>query len=181
MFDVLTSRWWMLMLYGGLMAILGLISIFTPAETIMTLFMYLGIVLILSGALFLYRGYLSYKNGYQGNILYYEGGLNLLFGLFILLFPESTAAFIFFWLGVWIFVFGVIQISKAVQIKELYGSWGGLMWSGIVAAVVGLMIIIKPFNVAMAFTVLFGFGLLFIGLFLLNTAWQYKKIYDKVK
>jgi uncharacterized membrane protein HdeD (DUF308 family) len=177
MLDVLASRWWVMMFYGVLTTLFGLVSIFAPQETVMTVFMYLGMFLILSGVLFLYRGNVAYREGYPSNLLFLEGAVNLVFGFFILFFPEGTARFIFFWVGVWILIFGIIQISKAFQIKKLYGNWQNLMITGGIASLLGLLIIFRPIKFAMAFTFLFGFGFLIIGIFLMITAWQYKKLY----
>ncbi|MDN5683369.1 HdeD family acid-resistance protein [Corynebacterium glyciniphilum] len=93
-----------------------------------------------------------------GKMLLWRGGLSVVVGLALLLFPIETATVVGLVIGLWLLVDGFSTIGLAVQQRSHAASWGFTMFSGIVTALAGVAVLLFP----VAFAVVGAMAVLWI-------------------
>lgn len=91
-------------------------------------------------------------------MLLWRGGLSVVVGLALLLFPIETATVVGLVIGLWLLVDGFSTIGLAVQQRSHAASWGFTMFSGIVTALAGVAVLLFP----VAFAVVGAMAVLWI-------------------
>ncbi len=133
----LAGLWWTFLLRGILAALVGIAALFWPTGSISLLLRLVGVLLILDGGLTL-LGF-----GRRGLI----GGIGLgavLIGLVLLIWPEGVARITFFLLGAWALIIGIGSLMALGQMHTLDPERATVRNSGIVALVIGLVLIFWP-------------------------------------
>jgi uncharacterized membrane protein HdeD (DUF308 family) len=135
--DRLGNLWWAFLLRGVLAAGLGIAALFWPTGSITLLLQLVGVLLILDGGLTLF-GF-----GRSGP----AGGVSIgaiLVGLVLLIWPEGTARFAFFLLGAFAGVTSVGSLLTWRRMPEWDPQRGTARNAGLVALLVGLILIFWP-------------------------------------
>ncbi len=91
-------------------------------------------------------------------MLLWRGGLSVVVGLALLLFPIETATVVGLVIGLWLLVDGFSTIGLAVQQRSHAAAWGFTMFSGIVTALAGVAVLLFP----VAFAVVGAMAVLWI-------------------
>ena len=98
--------WWTFMVRGILAAILGIVALFWPADSISALLRITGLFLIVDGAVTLFSFWK--KTGSQAESG--SGIVSLVLGLVLLFLPTGSARFVFILLGLWALVRGLAHL-----------------------------------------------------------------------
>lgn len=91
-------------------------------------------------------------------MLLWRGGLSVVVGLALLLFPIETATVVGLVIGLWLLVDGFSTIGLAVQQRSHAAAWGFTMFSGIITALAGVAVLLFP----VAFAVVGAMAVLWI-------------------
>ncbi len=91
-------------------------------------------------------------------MLLWRGGLSVVVGLALLLFPIETATVVGLVIGLWLLVDGFSTIGLAVQQRSHAAAWGFTMFSGIVTTLAGVAVLLFP----VAFAVVGAMAVLWI-------------------
>ncbi len=144
------------------------------AETFVTL---LGILTALFGAVKLV-GYFSkdlYRLAFEQDL--HGGILLLLLGGMLLLRPETGVVFFCVVFGILILLDGILKLQIAQEARRFgIPTWWLLTAEGGLAALLGALLIIRPFESTASLTILFGLSLLCEGLLNLSVALTTVKI-----
>jgi len=140
----LRSVWWLPVLRGVLMVVLGLLLLVEPLGTLVALVWVFGVFAVVDGAVVLLQALLA--RGRPGfGWLVAEGLVSLGFGALIMLWPDATALVLFYLLALWVLVLGVTAVVVAVtQYRARDLAWSGTLVFGLVAFLFGLLLAIKP-------------------------------------
>lgn len=153
MLSDLTRNWWMLIVRGGVIMLLGVLfglaAFFQPALTLTLLVPIFGALAVADGVhmmvaeAFLRPG----RRGLHGSLIL--GGLaSTVAGLLTLLWPQLTAHTLLYWIAGWAIVAGVAMIWGVGELRRFVPNEWRLLASGILAVafgvVVGLMAILNP-------------------------------------
>ncbi|WP_037310583.1 HdeD family acid-resistance protein [Ruegeria halocynthiae] len=171
--DQLANLWWTFLLRGLLAGALGVAALFWPTNSIAMLLRLVGLLLILDGGLTL-LGF-----GRRGLI----GGVGigaLLIGLVLLIWPEGVARLTFFLLGAWALIVGVGSLLAWRQMPDRNPDAPTIRNSGIVALVIGLVLIFWPGSgmVALGWAIAFS-ALAFAAVMFFLTV-RFKRAHDRV-
>ncbi|WP_170429988.1 HdeD family acid-resistance protein [Ruegeria arenilitoris] len=171
--DQLAGLWWTFLLRGVLAGALGVAALFWPTGSISLLLRLVGLLLVFDGGLTL-LGF-----GRRGLI----GGVGigaLLIGLVLLIWPEGVARLTFFLLGAWALIMGVGSLTAWRQMSDQHPDAASVRNSGIVALVIGLVLIFWPGSgmVALGWAIAFG-ALAFSAVMFWLTA-RFKRAHDRV-
>ena len=162
-------------IFGVLMAILGISLTFTPLRTFMSSGYYLAIMLVVYGSIGIINAITSkkYNLNFVLSIIGFIGGL-LLFALprFILL----TDAILVYSMSVWFIFEGVVGIINSLRLKKNSSKkWGWVLALGIIGVIVGIYSIFHPLLSAVAMGVLIGIYFVQSGLTLALAAFSDKE------
>jgi len=147
----LAGLWWTFLLRGLLAACVGVGALFWPTRSISLLLRLVCVLLSLDGGLTL-LGF-----GRQGLC----GGIGIgaaLIGLILLIWPEGVARLAFFLLGAWALIYGMGAIVAWRQMHDLDPQVGTVRNSGIVAILIGLVLMFWPVSglVALGWAIAFS-------------------------
>lgn len=141
---VLRSVWWLPVLRGVLMVVLGLLLLVEPLGTLVALVWVFGVFAVADGAVVLLQALLA--RGRPGfGWLVTEGLVSIGFGALIMLWPGVTALVLFYLLALWVLVLGVTAVVVAVtQFRARDLAWSGTLVFGLIGFLFGLLLAIKP-------------------------------------
>lgn len=141
---VLRSVWWLPVLRGVLMIVLGLLLLVEPLGTLVALVWVFGVFAVVDGAVVLMQALLA--RGRPGfGWLVAEGLVSIAFGALIMLWPDVTALVLFYLLALWVLVLGVTAVVVAVtQYRARDLAWSGTLVFGLIGFLFGLLLAIKP-------------------------------------
>jgi len=104
---VLESRFdWTNLLIGIFMIIVGILVLANPTATMTTLAILLGIAVLVSGVIFLFK----YKES-TANLIY--GIIAIILGIILLTRPAFAVSALGFIIGIWFFIEGVLGLTRA--------------------------------------------------------------------
>lgn len=156
---------------------LGCLLLFFPQTSMHTFVTLLGILTAVFGAVKLV-GYFSkdlYRLAFEQDL--HGGILLLLLGGMLLLRPETGVVFFCVVFGILILLDGILKLQIAQEARRFgIPTWWLLTAEGALTAILGALLILRPFDSAAALTILFGLSLLCEGLLNLSVALTTVKI-----
>lgn len=171
--DQLTDLWWTFLLRGILAGVLGIAALFWPTGSISLLIRLVGVLLVLDGGLTL-LGF-----GRRGLI----GGFGigaLLIGLILLIWPEGVARLAFFLLGAWALIVGIGSLMAWRQLPDAHPDASTMRNSGVVALLIGLVLLFWPGSGMVALGWAIAFSALAFAAVMLWLAMRFKRAHDRV-
>jgi uncharacterized membrane protein HdeD (DUF308 family) len=148
---------------GFLAMILGVLALFSPMVTGLSIAFAVGILVVIAG---ITRLYWAFQASSMGNmfLLFLLGILTLVCGIAMLSNTYFAAAVLTILLATYFILDGVLEISAGLTYRQLSG-YGWMIFAGIVSILLGILIIAQsPFAGIWAIGILFGIKLFFIGL-----------------
>jgi uncharacterized membrane protein HdeD (DUF308 family) len=140
----LARHWWVFLVRGLVAIAFGLVAFFYPVATLYTFILFYAVFSIVDGLF----AVISAVRGQEGMgarwWLALIGVLSLVAGLAAYLWPGLTALALLTLIGIWAFVYGVVEIIGAIRLrKEIDNEWL-LLVHGILAALFGLIVLVRP-------------------------------------
>jgi len=168
---------WIIFFVNGLIAILfGLLALFVPVSTIVTLTLYFGLVLIIGGAIMFYFSFKYMKAQKNYLLLMAEAILAIILGAIIVFYPQGSLQIFLILVGVWASVIGLLQIIISVQMKKKVANHGLFTINGVITLVFGLLLFFDPMGTIKALFMVIGVMALVAGLLLVYLAFKVKSI-----
>tara|TARA_R110002111_G_scaffold245985_1_gene308473 strand:- start:527 stop:1165 length:639 start_codon:yes stop_codon:yes gene_type:complete len=138
----LKKEWWVFLVLGVLLAVGGIASITYPFFTTLSVMIFLGMTLIVSGALMIVSAF--WTGRWSGFLLQVLAGLFYFVAGFIIADrPIASAAAFTLMIAGFLVVTGVFRIMFALT--ERFAQWGWVLGSGVISLLMG-MIVIKSFR-----------------------------------
>lgn len=160
---VLRSVWWLPVLRGVLMIVLGLLMLVEPLSTLVALVWVFGVFAVIDGFVVLAQA--MFARGRPGvGWLVTQGLVGIGFGVLIMLWPDVTALVLFYLLALWVLVLGVVAVIVAVtQYRARDLAWAGTLVFGLVAFLFGLLLAIKPHGTVDLIVTVYGLFAFVVG------------------
>jgi uncharacterized membrane protein HdeD (DUF308 family) len=165
----MNRKWGWEVLKGTIAIILAAIVFIKPAEALLTIATYLGILALIAGIVLIILS-LAKKSG-NWQIWLAEGIINAIIGLLIVAFPKTTASLLIILIGLWITIFGIIQLTIYVRYRNTLPSHLIALLSSILSILVGVLLLFNPFEGAVLATVIIALYALIYGISRLYMAW----------
>ncbi len=162
--DNLTINWWALTLRGIAAIMFGVTAVFWPGLTLATLVYLVSAFVMLAGVVNIFQGVMSIGS-HRGWVLttvlgFLEAGV----GLYLVRHPQVTFATFILVVGLMFIARGVFEVVVALAGEGL-SSTGRMITiiAGVVAFLVGVMLLFQPVASGVAFVWLFGLYALVTG------------------
>jgi len=172
--------WWLVLLRGIIVTILGLLLIFRTAETVTALVWLMGIYWFIDGIFTVVesiRGRKSHQNWGWG---VFVGILSLLAGLVVFTRPFITAVmgamFVIYLIAFMIMLSGIGSIFTGIRLRKKIDNEWSMILSGALYTLFGVMLLINPMVSAMVLTYTVGFFALAGGIVLIILAMRLHKV-----
>jgi uncharacterized membrane protein HdeD (DUF308 family) len=181
MISTLKVAWWLILLRGIVLILLGILAFANPAGTAQALVLYSGILLLAEGVLTAV-GSLVGKTGDEGRwMVLIEGLITAFFGYLICRLSVTLVLAFALIFGAWFIFSGSLKIATAIQLrKEVQGEfWMGL--AGLVGIAAGVIMLMQP-DVALAtLMIIIGIGCLLMGAILVALALRLKSAAETIR
>ena len=140
------STKWLVLISGVLIAILGISMLFTPLENLVTLALFIGIAMLVSGISEIVS-FCGEEKGQRSGWMLASGIITTLLGIWTF-FGRGTAALIAILpciFAVWVMTSSIMRIVGSVSLKsEGFSQWGWLLAFGIVGTILGFILLFTP-------------------------------------
>lgn len=142
-FSSLGRSWWVLLLYGVLGVLFGLIAVTRPVAAAAALAWALGVMALAEGLVSLLALFDKQVAISKAWLALYAV-VSIVFGLLTVFNPVTTAGILLLFLAAWLIVAGVYRIVFAIRVrKQIRGEWL-IALSGLLAIVLGVLFILNP-------------------------------------
>jgi len=132
----LAKKWWVLLLRGILLIVIGLLAFVSPLVWVT----FVGIYMLFDGFSMLVSGFSEQPTGESRWPLLVIGILGLLAGLIILWNPALGGITLTVVIAAWAIVTGILTIIAAIRVREEIDNEWWLIISGVLAIIFGILV-----------------------------------------
>ncbi len=170
--DILTHNWWAIALRGVVAIAFGLVALFLPGLTLLTLVLLFGIYAVVDGAFALAAGIRRREGGSIDWWLILMGVVGIVAGIVAFIRPDLTALALLLLIGGWAVVTGALEVFAAYRLRrEIEGEWL-LALDGLLSIAFGVFVLIAPGAGALAVVWLIGLFAIASGVMLVVLAFR---------
>lgn len=153
--------------------IIGIVLLVRPDETVQFISILCGVTVIMLGI----GAWISYFTKFKSIILAILGTLAIIAGIILCVRYRSIVSAVIFLFGVFVLVGGIVDLISAIDAKRNdLKSWIVSIIMSAVTIILGLIVIINPFDSIMVLTQLLGAGLIVYAVMDLISFIQIRKI-----
>jgi uncharacterized membrane protein HdeD (DUF308 family) len=159
-----TGSWAMLALRGLATLLFGLIALSWPELSVRLLVTIFGLYAIVEGALSIVHSLAGMAGGQRWGLTLLEGLVSVAVGIAVFVWPALTAVVLLYFIAVRALAIGILEMFTAVsRRREVEQGWL-LFLGGLVSAAVGLFLIVRPGDGALALLWLIALYAIVVGL-----------------
>ncbi len=152
----LRKVWWLPVLRGVLLLVLGLLLMAQPAASLKAIVWLFGIFAIVDGVVAIVQG-LSNRGIPGWTWWVVEGVAGIALGAIVVVWPGPTVRVLFFLLAAWLLVLGVVSIIGAVALSRARDAgWHWPLAFGLVSTLFAILLIARPQGSLAVFGILLG-------------------------
>ena len=178
--STLFRKWWIILLQGVLLIIIGFIFFNNPGEVLAVISFWVGLLTIISGIMGLAGHFMMDRNERENSVLWWSIA-TLVFGILLVGKLGLTMKLITVLFGIWILVTGVWLTSAGMEHRR-NGAPGWLMLiAGVLSIIAGIAVIFDINTGAVLISTLLGIQCVLAGMGLIVLAVIKKKVVSKLK
>lgn len=132
----LAQKWWVLLLRGVLLIVLGLLAFVSPGTWVI----FAGALMLVDGMALLLAGLGDQPAGQSRWPLIIAGVLGLIAGLLVLWNPEIAGLTLTYIIAAWAIVVGIMEIITGIALRHEIESEWWLILTGILAIIFGVLV-----------------------------------------
>ena len=171
----LARNWWVFLVRGLVAIVFGLVALAWPGATLVTLVLFYGVFALIDGVFAVIAAIRGKGDTGSRWWLAFVGLLGIVAGLVTYFSPGLTALALLVIIGIWALMYGVVEIVGAIRLrKEIDNEWM-LIIHGALAALFGIIVLVRPGAGALALIWLIGAFAILSGVLLLAFAFTLKK------
>jgi len=161
-------------LYGVLAILFGLVALLFPGITLVALGVYFAITILAGGTMQIVSSFKAKGRNPHWYLLLVEGLLGILIAIIILSRPELVATVFITIIGLWALFLGLVFLYTYFKRQLPTFSNSFLLIISILSLIMGLIIIVNPFESTRVITVMIGIYAVIYGIFsLMNSSRNY--------
>lgn len=161
--QALGRSWWLVLLFGIFSLLFGLLAIFDPVRAGAGMTWAIGVLAIAEGVTTLFAAFKKDAPISKGWMLLYAV-VSIVFGGLAVLNPVSMAASFIMVMAGWVIVSGIVRIVFAVRLRKAIDNEWLLILSGVLAVVLGGLMLWMPVAGLILAVVWIGVGAVVYGL-----------------
>ncbi len=137
------KHWWSPVILGIILLALGIVILMFPQVSYLTMSVLFGIVIALSGVMYLTMGF---NRGIKGRgWLIVSGIIEIVLGIFLTFSPAISAFTLPIFLGFWLLFKGFSLFGLGCVLSSRKGSgWGLTLFSAVMLVICGFIILVQP-------------------------------------
>jgi uncharacterized membrane protein HdeD (DUF308 family) len=151
MHRILEENWWVIALRGLVGILFGLVALFFPGVTILSLVLLFSAYMLVDGAFSIAGAIRSSRHERWGWMLF-NGIWSILTAVAAFLWPGLTAIVFVLILAAWSLVSGVLMLMAAFRMRSGARARGWLIFGGIISVLFGALLVVAPLMGAIVLT-----------------------------
>jgi len=168
---LLAQNWRAVALRGVFAILFGLVALFVPGTTILSLVLFFSAYMLVDGLFAIVAAVRAANRHERWGLLVLEGVADIATGVLAFLWPGLTVGALVLILAVWSLVTGLLMVVAALKLDRAYGR-GWLVLSGILSVLFGIALVIAPIVGAVVLTWWLGAYAIAFGAVLLVLAFK---------
>jgi len=133
-----TRFWWLLMLVGLLSIAAGVIVLLKPSDSLVTLSVIAGVIILVDGAFDLIASFSRHTE--NRGLAAVVGAVSVVAGVLLIRHPISGVLAVALLVGIWLIVAGVVRVARSFDMDHRV--WNIVV--GVVEAAAGIVIVSTP-------------------------------------
>jgi uncharacterized membrane protein HdeD (DUF308 family) len=165
---VLAHNWWAIALRGVLGIIFGLVALFLPGPTLLSLVLLFSAYMLVDGAFTIVAAVRAARRHERWGLLVLGGIADIAAGIIAFLWPGITVLAFVLLIAAWAIVSGALMVAASFRLNLEHGRWW-LALGGIASLTFGVLLLLAPLIGAVvltwwlgAYAVVFGVTLLIL-------------------
>lgn len=150
---------WPFILQGILLAIVGIIFLIKPLESIFNLTIIIGVFILVSGIMSIIKAFKSERRGF----FIFNGIIDILFGLTLMFSPVFSTEFLIIFFGVWALIRSISALVAEFQFKKAGFNFRTIYT--ICLIILSVLIILYPATALVFTPIIIGIDLVLLGVF----------------
>ena len=164
----LAKKWWVLLLRGILLILVGLLAFVSPVTWVI----FVGVYMLFDGMSFLLSGFSDQPGGQSRWPLIIIGVLGLLAGVIILWNPALGGITLTYVIAAWAIVTGILTIISALRLREEIDNEWWLVLSGVLAIIFGILVFQNVLAGVLTIAWVFGIFAIVVGILSIALAFR---------
>jgi uncharacterized membrane protein HdeD (DUF308 family) len=157
------SNWLIFLINGIIGLIIGILLLFVPEDTILSLTRYFAILLIISGIVLLVVAIKNLRADQPYAVLLIEALAAILIGLLVLIYTKQSLEFFVILIGIWALIIGIVQMIISTRLRDKIRNHSLLMINGFLTAALGVLLFFNPFSSLIVLGYIVGILALLVG------------------
>ena len=174
----LAQNWWAVALRGAFAILFGLVALFLPGPTILSLVLFFSAYMLVDGIFGIIAAVRAARRGERWGLLVFEGILNIAVGVIAFVMPGITVIAFVLLMAAWSLLSGGLMLGAALRLSPRHGRWW-MALAGIASIIFGVLLAIAPIMGAVVLTWWVGAYALVFGVALLVLAFQLRARKDE--
>jgi uncharacterized membrane protein HdeD (DUF308 family) len=175
---LLARNWWAIGLRGAFAIVFGLIALFLPGATMLSLALVFAVYALADGVFGVVSALRAGQSGQRWGLLAFEGLVNIGVGVIAVLWPGITVVAFVLLVAIWAVTTGALELAAAFRLGTGDGRWW-LVIGGLVSLLYGALLFVAPLLGAVVLTWWLGAYALIFGVSLVVLAFQLKAKLDQ--
>ncbi|NOY51433.1 MAG: hypothetical protein GXO88_12845 [Chlorobi bacterium] len=168
---------WMVLTFNGIIAILyGLMAMFVPQTTLLTIVMYFGIVMLIIGLAMLFGVVNNMKNKMPYAADMAISIITIIIGALLTFYTQKSLGIFVVVIGSWAILLGALQLYLLVKHHYGKGTKNTLLVNGIITLVFGIILFFNPFQSAAVLVTISGILAFIFGVILISISIKVKNL-----
>jgi uncharacterized membrane protein HdeD (DUF308 family) len=168
MISVLVRNWWAFVIRGVLAILFGLIALFEPGVTMLSLVLIFAVYAVADGIMAIVSAVRAAKEGERWMWLVLAGVVDIAAGVVAVAMPGLTVVVFVTLLAIWAIITGAFMLAAAFRLDADHGRWW-LALGAIASLAYGVLLLIAPMIGAVvltwwigAYAIVFGISMLVV-------------------
>lgn len=172
----MAKKWWVLLLRGILLLVIGILSFTNPLVWIT----FAGAYMLIDGIGLLWAGFGPQPTGQSRWPLLLVGILGIIAGLIVLINPVIGGLSLVWVIGAWAIITGILEIVSAIALRQEIDNEWWLILTGVLAIIFGILVFQNPLAGAFAIQTIFGAFAVVAGIFSIALAFRVRSFGQKI-
>jgi uncharacterized membrane protein HdeD (DUF308 family) len=171
MIDILVRNWWAFVIRGALAILFGLIALFLPGVTMLSLVFVFAVYAVADGLLAIVSAVRAAEQSQRWGYLLLEGIVGIVAGIIAAALPAMTVAVFIALIAAWAIITGGFMLAASVRLDADHGRWW-LVLGAVASLLYGAILVVAPMIGALVLTWWIGAYALVFGVSLLALAFS---------
>lgn len=142
---IAAKYWWVLLVRGLLLVVLGIMMIAWPQATLTVFVVLFAAYLFIDGLMNIFEGFSERKAGEPSGWSFVSGVLAIAFGIVVLVWPDTVGKVIMYIVAIWALLAAIAGIAAGLRLRKTPGSgWVWFLAWGVLAGVFGIALLVNP-------------------------------------